>query len=85
MVGGDVVIENVLTEHLKPLLAKLSEAGVVVEKEIDSVKEKLSKLENKEILKKYSLDWLAIKSLENDMILFANLKTKYGVDNRNRF
>ena len=37
MVGGDVVIENVLTEHLKPLLAKLSEAGVVVEKEIDSV------------------------------------------------
>ena len=37
MVGGDVVIENVLTEHLKPLLAKLSEAGVVVETEIDSV------------------------------------------------
>ena len=37
MVGGDVVIENVLTEHLKPLLAKLREAGVVVEKEIDSV------------------------------------------------
>ena len=37
MVGGDVVIENVLTEHLKPLLAKLSEAGVVVEKEIDSL------------------------------------------------
>ena len=37
MVGGDVVIENVLTEHLKPLLAKLSEAGVVVEREIDSV------------------------------------------------
>ena len=51
-----------------------------IEKEIDSVKEKLSKLENKEILKKYSLDWLAIKSLENDMNLFANLKTKYGVD-----
>ena len=51
-----------------------------IEKEIDSVKEKLSKLENKEILKKYSLDWLAIKSLENDMNLFANLKTKYGID-----
>lgn len=33
MAGGDVVVENVLTEHLKPLLAKLSEAGVTVIKE----------------------------------------------------
>lgn len=38
MAGGDVVIENVLTEHLKPLLAKLNEAGVKVTKEIDSVR-----------------------------------------------
>ncbi len=38
MVGGDVVIDNVLTEHLKPLLAKLSEAGVQVIKDIDSVR-----------------------------------------------
>ena len=36
--AGDVVIENVLTEHLKPLLAKLNEAGVKVTKEIDSVR-----------------------------------------------
>ena len=33
MAGGDVVVENVLTEHLKPLLAKLAEAGVRVVKE----------------------------------------------------
>ena len=36
--AGGVVIENVLTEHLKPLLAKLNEAGVKVTKEIDSVR-----------------------------------------------
>ena len=37
MAGGDVLISNVLTEHLKPLLAKLNEVGVKVIKEIDSV------------------------------------------------
>lgn len=38
MVGGDVLISNVLSEHLKPLLAKLHEAGVKVVKEFDSVR-----------------------------------------------
>lgn len=38
MVGGDVLISNVLSEHLKPLLAKLHEAGVKVEKDFDSVR-----------------------------------------------
>lgn len=38
MAGGDVLVSNVLTEHLKPLLAKLNEAGVKVIKEIDSVR-----------------------------------------------
>ena len=38
MAGGNVTVENVLTEHLKPLLAKLSEAGVKVIKDIDSVR-----------------------------------------------
>ncbi len=39
MAGGDVVVENVLTEHLKPLLAKLGEAGVTVVKEdVDRVR-----------------------------------------------
>ena len=38
MAGGDVVVDNVLSEHLKPLLAKLGEAGVKVIKDIDSVR-----------------------------------------------
>ncbi|MEW5783558.1 MAG: UDP-N-acetylglucosamine 1-carboxyvinyltransferase [Bacillota bacterium] len=29
--GGDVVVENLLVDHLKPLIAKLREAGVLVE------------------------------------------------------
>ncbi len=33
--GGDLIVENVLPDHLKPLLAKLIEAGAVVE-EVDS-------------------------------------------------
>ena len=37
MTGGDVVIENVLPEHQKPLLAKLREAGVVIEEDIDQI------------------------------------------------
>lgn len=39
MAGGDVVVENVLSEHLKPLLAKLTEAGVkVIKEDIDRVR-----------------------------------------------
>ncbi len=39
MAGGDIVVENVLSEHLKPLLAKLTEAGVkVVKEDIDRVR-----------------------------------------------
>ena len=38
MAGRDVVVDNVLSEHLKPLLAKLGEAGVKVIKDIDSVR-----------------------------------------------
>lgn len=38
MAGGDVLVENVLTDHLKPLLAKLNEAGVKVVKNFDSVR-----------------------------------------------
>lgn len=37
MTGGDVVVENVLPEHQKPLIAKLREAGAVVEEDIDKV------------------------------------------------
>ncbi len=31
MTGGDIVVDNVVTEHLKPLFAKLREAGVTIE------------------------------------------------------
>ena len=35
--GGDVVVENVVTDHLKPISAKLREAGVEVSEELSSV------------------------------------------------
>lgn len=38
MTGGDVVVENVLPEHQKPLIAKLREAGAVLEEDIDKVR-----------------------------------------------
>jgi UDP-N-acetylglucosamine 1-carboxyvinyltransferase len=37
MTHGDVIIENVLVEHQKPLLAKLREAGVLIEEDIDRI------------------------------------------------
>ncbi len=38
MTGGDVFVENALSEHLKPVVAKLKEAGVKVEEDIDGVR-----------------------------------------------
>ena len=38
MTGGDIVVENVLPEHQKPLIAKLREAGAVVKEDIDKVR-----------------------------------------------
>lgn len=38
MTGGDIVVENVLPEHQKPLIAKLRESGAVVEEDIDKVR-----------------------------------------------
>ena len=38
MTGGDVVVDNVLPEHQKPLIAKLREAGATVEEDIDKVR-----------------------------------------------
>lgn len=37
MTGDDVIIENVLPEHQKPLIAKLREAGALVEEDIDRI------------------------------------------------
>lgn len=36
--NGDVYIENALTEHLKPVVAKLKEAGVYIEEDTDGVR-----------------------------------------------
>jgi UDP-N-acetylglucosamine 1-carboxyvinyltransferase len=38
--GGDVYIRNVLTEHVKPLIAKMHEMGIIVEEDIAGVKVK---------------------------------------------
>ena len=37
MSGGEVRVENVLCEHLKPVIAKLKEAGVILEEDIEGV------------------------------------------------
>ena len=42
MTGGDVRLENVLCEHLKPVIAKLKEAGVTIEEDVDSVRVRAS-------------------------------------------
>jgi len=38
MVGGDVVVENVLTSHLKPIIAKLRECGVEIIEDDDTLR-----------------------------------------------
>ncbi|SHE97112.1 UDP-N-acetylglucosamine 1-carboxyvinyltransferase [Schwartzia succinivorans] len=38
MTHGDVYIENAISEHLKPVIAKLKEAGVSIEEEVDGIR-----------------------------------------------
>lgn len=38
MTKGDVYIENAISEHLKPVIAKLKEAGVTIEENIDGIR-----------------------------------------------
>ncbi len=38
MTQGDVYIENAISEHLKPVIAKLKEAGVSIEEDVDGVR-----------------------------------------------
>lgn len=38
LVGGDVTIENVLTSHLKPIIAKLRECGVEIVEDDDTIR-----------------------------------------------
>lgn len=40
MTQGDVYIENAISEHLKPVIAKLKEAGVEIEENIDGIRVK---------------------------------------------
>ena len=42
MTQGDVYIENAITEHLKPVIAKLKEAGVDIDENIDGVRVRCS-------------------------------------------
>ena len=38
MTGGDIYIEKAISEHLKPVIAKLNEAGVKIEEDIDGIR-----------------------------------------------
>jgi UDP-N-acetylglucosamine 1-carboxyvinyltransferase len=41
--AGDVFVRNVLTEHVKPLIAKMHEMGIIVEEDIAGVRVKAKK------------------------------------------
>lgn len=43
MTRGDVYIENAISEHLKPVIAKLKEAGVTIEEGISGIRVKCDK------------------------------------------
>lgn len=62
MTGGDIVVENVLPEHQKPLIAKLREAGAVVEEDIDKVR-----VIGKNTLKAVSIKTLPYPGFPTDM------------------
>ena len=40
MTGGDVYVENAIPEHLKPVIAKLKEAGVTIEEDTNGIRVK---------------------------------------------
>jgi len=41
--GGDVIIDNVVPDHLKPICAKLKEAGVEISEELSSIRVRAGK------------------------------------------
>ncbi len=43
--GGDVIVDNVVTDHLKPVTAKLREAGVEVSEELTSIRVKGNRIQ----------------------------------------
>ncbi len=40
MAGGDLYVENAMSEHLKPIIAKLKEAGVTIEEDTNGIRVK---------------------------------------------
>ena len=38
MTQGDIYVENAISEHLKPVIAKLKEAGVQIEEDVDGIR-----------------------------------------------
>lgn len=40
MTGGDLYVENAMSEHLKPVIAKLKEAGVTIEEDTNGIRVK---------------------------------------------
>jgi len=62
MTGGDIVVENVLPEHQKPLIAKLREAGAVVGEDIDK-----ERVIGKNPLKAVSIKTLPYPGFPTDM------------------
>lgn len=47
--GGDVIIENVVPDHLKPVTAKLKEAGIEISEELTSIHVKSGELKSVDI------------------------------------
>ena len=62
MTGGDIVVENVLPEHQKPLITKLREAGAIVEEDIDKVR-----VVGPEVLKAVDIKTLPYPGFPTDM------------------
>ena len=43
MTQGDIYVENAISEHLKPVIAKLKEAGVTIEEDVDGIRVRCDK------------------------------------------
>ena len=64
MTGGDIYIENAISEHLKPVIAKLNEAGVKIEEDIDGIRVSCNKRPKAIDIKLYHIqDFLQICKL----------------------
>lgn len=64
MTGGDVWLENALPEHLKPVIAKLKEAGVDVQEDINGIR---VRSEGRAQLKSFDIKTLPYPGFPTDM------------------